>query len=693
MGKKRYQEEISILEAVDNLSTMAEIDLLEGKTHRQGLFDKLRQHAKWLSFTDKKKTDDRIKLTFSTIHRYLEHVNAKSIDELKRNHLQNGVIAIMGLAREAALKVDGLKKLMHPGEKTKSVTQTNEYQLLESFYKRHVQTKLQNLLDTTSSVKTESPEASGIIKDLDSLKKDEEYELLFIKRDDGEPFFTSDLIDHLKLVTDFDIAVLDYIQDTPLQMVRVIQDDEAWTVASEIYIYAKSVIEPFLKSYKTHLDDQISHILYSAVIALVAAKNPQNLLKSQRKKSCLGYFKDFHYYLREVVNHQAFSILDQSPYHLKVKAVIQKLCGWFFLHPMSHPKAVENLKKLIHQGQIKSIKRHSIWEWFLESYEHIANELTNSPSGPILKLIDQYERGEFDNGFSSIWQSNYPSKILDFNLNGKRPAILYLPSPTIQKVATHANLIGEFQAFLNLNPNQQFLLINLQDKSLIAKPRAEALEEAYKHFPNLSVLSLPKDSHFYHQDHEFFDLHKANYFLKALEDQIHGAPITGFTFPTQISHAEIIKFSQKMIPWIHHQFFANNSTLTRKNRQDFIEIFYGFIVFKIIEKLSPDYISMTCKDALDVGSLGNLQLFAFLKIFMEDPTWGSEERDRILELALVPAFINRSRLVLLSRFDRMISMLRVLESTNQLPTKAMHELHALFPKLKISDLHFFEDEL
>jgi hypothetical protein len=254
-----------------------------------------------------------------------------------------------------------------------------------------------------------------------------------------------------------------------------------------------------------------------------------------------------------------------------------------------------------------------------------------------------------------------------------------------------STILSEFKGFLTLNPDKKFLLFNLQDKVLAAKSRSETLEQSDGQLPNLSVVSIPKDTSFYHQDHEYFDLSQAAAFMKALYDQVQGAPMTGFSFPKEIDVNTVLRFSQKIVPWIHRQFFAQNETLTRKNRQDFIEIFYGFLIFKIVELVNPDYLSMSCKDALDIGSLGNLQLYAFLKIFSGNKEWKAEEKDKILELALVPAFINRSRMVLINRFHRMHSMFTVLEQIETLNPKALKELTALYPGLKIHHLEWVEE--
>lgn len=692
MAKIKRKMDLSIMEAVDNLTSMADLDIEGGKKDRHALFEKLRGEAKWISYQSKKQTDEKIRATFSTIHHYLEHLNQKAAEEEKKVHFQRGVKAIKSLALDAIRKVDGLKQLLHPKEAISSVSEYEEVRdfqkFITEFETSYYDSNLEKEeMEIAGSLYAQSP--ADLIKEISVLKDDTDYELLFIRREDDLPFFSQEVLEHAKSICHFDEVFFDHVLDNPLRAMTIIQDEEACDVASEIYSKVKTELNPFLKSYKTHQEDTLSQSLYKALIALIAAKNPENLIKTNRQKSCLEYFKDFHRYLSEVTSHQLISRLDQDEYHLKAKKVIQALNGWFFLHPMNHPKAVELVKTLMTKGQMRPIKRHSIWSWFLESYHHLEEEFKKFPSGPIFKLLQQYENGDLDRGFDAIAQGNIPSTILNFDLNEKKRSLLYLPSPTTQSKVSKAAIISNFESFLDLDTTKTFLLFNLQDRKLAAKARTEILEHAEVNHPNLKVVSIPKDTAFYNQESEYFDLDDAASFVKALYDQVQGAPITGFHFPKKMNFDALKKFSQKIIPVIHRQFFASNKILTRKNRLDFIEIFYGFLVFKIMTLLDFDYVSFTCKDAVDIGSLTTLQFFTYLKFF-KDPSiqMTDEDHDKLVQIILVPALLQRARLTSYKRVERMLSALSTLEQDHTLSSSEYQTLFELFPKLSVDSINW-----
>lgn len=695
MGKVQKKMDISILEAVDNLTMMADIDTTELTKNPKLLLEHLREKAKWLTYESKKLTDEKIKSTFSSIHHYLELLGKKAIQEEQKVHYQRGMIAMMGLTHDAIEKADLLKKSIFSKEQSLSIKEYEEVKNLNKFFKEFSEHDLDKSLvsdelDLKGALYAKNPKE--LIKDFNVLKNDTDYELLFIRRDDGQPFFSQEVLTHARYICEFDMMFLDFVEENPLRMVKIVQDEEACIVADEIYQKIQTSAKVFLKAFKARQEDTLSQLLYSAIVALTAAKNPQNLLRSKRHKNCLEYFHDFYYFLHQICGHQLIDHLEDDEYHQKCQAVIKELTSWFFLHPMEHDLAIETINQLIQKGQLKPIKRHSIWNFFLLSYEKLDSELKKSPSGPIFKLIEQYESGEFEEGFNSIGQGNTPSKILDFVMNDKTRSLLYLPSPTLQEESAKAKPIEEFSAFLHLNPTKSLLLFNLQDKQYVSKARVDAIEKLSSTYSNLHVVSLPKDNHFYHQIEEYFDLEEASSFLKALYDQVQGAPVSGFGFPKKLKIEKLKEFSQKIIPWIHEKFFSKNKILTRKNRLDFIELFYGLLAIKVMEMLDCDYLSFTCKDAIDVGSLANLQFYALLKYFI-DPNAPLTELDQraLIKIALVPAFIQRTRMPSYKRLERMLSFLSVFEAATSFSEADKEALLKFFPKSHFKEMRWVED--
>jgi len=138
-------------------------------------------------------------------------------------------------------------------------------------------------------------------------------------------------------------------------------------------------------------------------------------------------------------------------------------------------------------------------------------------------------------------------------------------------------------------------------------------------------------------------------------------------------------------------FFAKNSQLLRKDRLDFIEIFYGFLILEIIFLSKVDFVSFTCKDALDIGSMNTLQFFTMLRFFKnpKEPL-SDEDQDRLLQVALVPAFIQRCRMTSYSRLERMLSAMTTFEEAYDFSDSDINKLFSFFAEKKIEDINWLD---
>ena len=106
----------------------------------------------------------------------------------------------------------------------------------------------------------------------------------------------------------------------------------------------------------------------------------------------------------------------------------------------------------------------------------------------------------------------------------------------------------------------------------------------------------------YHQNNEYLNGNGTDQFMASFEAALSNPEESGYFFPSSWKREEILRFALLVFPLIHEYFFHKKETLTRKNREDFIEIFYQFLILKAIEKYDPDSISFTCKDAIDTGA-------------------------------------------------------------------------------------------
>jgi len=136
--KAKKDQEMSIMDAVDNLSGMAELDVAVEKEGEAVGVKKNLHKLKDLEEAEKEETLSTVKGTFKTVHKYLEHVYSKDKEQLKDRDMQRGIKAIMVLADEAADKLDKCTSLFKHTYKEGKVSEIKEYKDLRSFYSKKI---------------------------------------------------------------------------------------------------------------------------------------------------------------------------------------------------------------------------------------------------------------------------------------------------------------------------------------------------------------------------------------------------------------------------------------------------------------------------------------------------------------------------------------------------------------------------
>jgi hypothetical protein len=681
-SKKLQANEMSVLEAVDNLVMMADLDPSQVKKDPKTLLKELLTKAGWLTYQSRTATDEKIKTTLRVIHYYLTELSKSEFSREKKGVYQRGVMALKGLSEDAVAKVDLLKQGLFSGEKVLKVSEYDEWRALDRFFNDFYLHDLdreivEESLDLGGAGYSEDPQL--LIRDFHHLVQDQDYELLFIRREDGQPFFSQAVLDHAQAVCRFDQLYLMQEAQSPLEIISIITDDEACLVAEEIYRNAHGKASSFIKHFKFQNQDTLGQLLFSAIVALSAAKNPQNLIRSKRQKSCQGYFRDFYLFLHAIASHPLVHHQGTNAYEKERLELIERLTTGFFLHPMHHDTAYDKINELLGKRDIKPIKTRSIWALFLGAFQAIDTELKKFPAGPIIKMIEQIEKGDFERGFNPIGQGATPCRILDFMMRDKVRSLLFLPCPTVQNQSQEAYVLEEFQLLLDLHQEERFVLFNVQENEYISKARVAALESAALKHPNLFMITLLKNGSFYHQLEEYAGMDDSQAFMKALATQVKEGPASGFRFPKTLVKKTMAAFVDQVLPWIHANFFDNHPTLSRIERLNFIEIFYALFILKIIEELDGQKIAFVCKDGVDIGALMNLQFYSTLKLLIQpEHPFSEEDQRQLMQIAIVPALLQRKRLPSFQRVERMLSSLAVFEKGYQLPAKKLSELKALY---------------
>ena len=690
MAKKKAKkdQEMSIMDAVDNLSGMAELDVAVEKEGEAVDVKKNLHKLKDLEEAEKEETLSTVKGTFKTVHKYLEHVYSKDKEQLKDRDMQRGIKAIMVLADEAADKLDKCTSLFKHTYKEGKVSEIQEYKDLRSFYSKKILKRFEEVLATEAAWQEEwasedekiDIERQGL-KDLEMVKRDKEYELFYIRKDDGKPFFNRNLLRHIKLVSDFDEVIMGFEGEDPLLRINILLDHEAQVVAEEIRDIAKNELGDFYADAFHHKEIPIVGDMIKMTMSLMLACNPQNLNENTMGKVCTRYLKDFHKFLREILVSPDYlrlishAVEETDQLSRALVNLVHAFSFAFFCHSGKKQEMLDFMNDLLkrsNDGELPIRKDKIDTNVFLSEiydlHDSITTMLKKYPSGPLFKTLDIFQERNEKEGFDPIGQGNPPYYQYTFSSNDFDSKCLKMPCPTFHAHINKAEVIDEFKGFLRHFETkkglERHLHINLQDRtSWEEHARCQALEKLQNQaeFSNqLILVTFPKKSDFYFQAEDYLNVDSAKDFLKLLEEQVKSGEECGFFFSKYLSKKELHDFTQKILPIIHTHFFKKRVKLERKERLDFIEIFYQFFTLKILELARPDTFTFSCKDGVDVGSTASAAFFTLVKLLGKEDKWSQEEQDHLYWILCGPALTVRERLVDYQRFSRMASSLSIL---------------------------------
>lgn len=680
MAAKQDGPELSVAEAVDNLSTLAE---LTSQLVPEEAFALEGEGLQWQDPSKKLQNREVVKRSFRAIHQYLENLCEKEKQSLEDPRTQRGLQAIMVLAGEAVQKVDRCTSLFRDAHGGGSILQLKEYRDLQSFYLKHIAGRFQQALALEEEWKAQWGELSSEdlvdierrgLKDLEMIRRDRDYELFYIKKEDGHPFFNRNLVRHLRLVGNFDELLTAPEGEDPLLRIRLIQDREFRVVAHELLLHMQPYMDAFYKEAMRCKDRKLIAVLNKALMALMLASNSRNLLAYTTGKSCHSYFVDFQTYFRETLESTEFQEIVrlpdvQEPLFQHVSQFVRALCGFLYMRLGHRTEMMRFITWLIRGAKggraIESAQRAplSVWHLIMEDDELIRHVLRRYPSGPILKTLDLLSESEPIERFDPLLQDNLPVQLYEVSSDAFHFSVLRIPSPCVQEAIQRARVIPEFLGFLRSLANQgggkTHLLVNLQDRTSWQEyARCIALEELHKRAEYAApflLVTLPTRGDFYQQAGSYLAANDADQFLGQLAHQIESAEQCGYFFPSVFASRELVAFAQRAARLVHQIFFEGAKTLSRKQRIDLLEIFTHLLVCKLVEWGEVDSLSFTCKDAVDVGSATGAGFFALLRMWSMEHPLSSSEVDFLQWMLFAPALQIRERAIDLATLSRMVS--------------------------------------
>lgn len=707
--KTLKNEKLTLMDAVDNLSSMAELDTVSAEEAKETGIEQ--SHAvKWLTPSEGTEKQEEVKETFRVLHKYLQHVYQEERSRLKDPETQKGIQAIMVLAGEAASKVDRYTDIFLSARGKKSVSELKEFQDLQKFYLSRIIKRFQETLEAEEEWHAEwgtqeedilDIERRGL-KDIETVRRDQEYELFYLRKEDGRLFFNRNLLRHIRLVGDFDEAISVVEEGDPFLKVKILHDREINTTSKEMLNSIAPFIDKFYKEALRYKDKPFVNWLNQAIMALMLAANARNSIQRTTSKSCLLYFCDFHTFLRQAIlsdEYQRYILTsheEMDPFHFSLLNLSHTLCMHFFFRVVDPKECIDFIYKLIGEEKRKdsSLDSSKFFNTLLDEDERLRAVIKQFPNGPILKTLDVLKQKGGEKFFDPLAQENFPYQLFNFELNAHHITCIHLPCPVHQEVINRVQIVEEFKGLLRAMSREmggkKLLMINLQDRtSWQEHARCTALEDLQKEAEfsrSFYVISLPKNTDFYLQSSSYLKLDDATDFKKQLLLQVKSGPECGFFFPQKLDVKTIIAFSEELIETIHKAFFDNKKSLTRTNRLDFIEIFYLLLIYKLVEWIEPDAMSFSCKDGIDVGAAAAAGFYLFVRLFSDESKLKRSIAEKMLWMLHGPAILVRERCIHIQRFHRMISSLSHVDAKLQKRRKTLlKELDVSFKDLNLRD--------
>ncbi len=697
---RKKKHTLSIREALDALSYLAEFEeitdenvlslgSLEGVTPITGDIKEITE-LKGL-------TENKIREIFSVILGYLKKIQER--DEETEGEGIGSVKSIMMMVGDAAKNLDRFTRIFK-SKSGKSVTQYAEYKRLQEFYTRKIEQQVDEGLLSRWIVGLAGGETERIHRkararkkeksqhvfvDLEMVKRDTEYELLLMRKEDGTRFFSPRLIRNIKLVCDFG----GYSGEGPdiFSKVHDWRDVICHVASINMLRNLNLSMRRFYHEAFRYKGQEVVGSLNKAFMALMLCANPQNLrvnLESQSGKTCLDYFGDFQQYLRLGLTTREYQKLIAYPPKREnvmgncILAVTQRTCRAMYLHLHVMQELFFQVHKLLGEARTFLPKtthtddEKGIFSWSKLAYDYseIIKSLKKHADGPLQRILESLEEARYTS-FDSLLQFNLPHTWFDLYVDDVRVTHLRMASPTRQTMINKAVVNDEFKSFLKSVARDgtptHHLLINLQDRTSWREvSRCQVVEQLQKGEPfieNLTVVTFAVDTPFYQQTDEFESLDKVKDFIQEFKKQLKSTS-GGFYFTDTISNEIFPGFVKDTLDKIHKFFFNSQKYLSKKDRKNFITIFYNFLTLKLIDLVNPTSFSLSCKDAIDSGGTASVFLYVFLKL-MKESELNEYETEFIEAMIYGPAILIRERALLPETLNRVLRALQAVEGLKE----------------------------
>ncbi|MGL5263427.1 MAG: hypothetical protein ACRDAI_02455 [Candidatus Rhabdochlamydia sp.] len=663
MASKAVSES-EFIDAVNYLSQLIELKPFEKEFTGQRHFDDQEKESGQHHF-DNQESDllkrEKIQQIFRTILNYLRKIYESDREYFHPQQMEKSVYAVMVLADEAVKKWDRYTLLFKKSQDRESVQLLKEYRDLKQFFKSKTIHFTKKALETGVKEERITGDSGFLIKDLETIRSDSDYELLLLNKEDGGYFAPSALLRHILLVGQSDELLLHSEYQELISHLKATKDLQAHMIAQKVLKQSFSSIDDFFKQLKELKTEESLIFMSKALIALMLAANPYNLMENDADKVCEQYLVDFCLFLRQTTS---------RPNHLAalIDPLYHKLSYLLFTQNCTYKKPLELILQLIAMGHSKNelLLAQKIQLDSVILYQDIAirTALKAHPSGPLMEALALVREQRLGQGLDLFSQKNWPMQIYTMVTDQLKISCLKVASMTMQTTPTNVELVPEFKGLIEVlarpDQNQKYLVVNLQNRltwqeraRCICLEKAQYREEFSDH---LVVITFNKDSDFYHQRE---GSSQVSTFLSACAQEVLGGQEQGFYFPPTVNSSQLTFFVNKVLLLIHELFFDGKEEFSHQDRLDCIEIFHFFLFLHIIDQIKPDVLSFTCKDGVDTSSTLSAEVFAWLHVMNHPEGLPKSKRDFLLYLLYAPALTLRGRSVDKERIQRMAAAMHI----------------------------------
>ena len=244
-----------------------------------------------------------------------------------------------------------------------------------------------------------------------------------------------------------------------------------------------------------------------------------------------------------------------------------------------------------------------------EIYSLMDNDPALKKDGDVPDLFDAQNFGNIPFSLGKVQlDQNHEVKMI------RMPCVTKDVSRCNLKDVDKVEIIEEFEFFLNALTanNKKHLYVNLMVRHVgNQKMRTEAIENLrHRHKDSLVVMTLDKDSNFYHQKGEFSSENcSASDFKRIFMDRLSDKN-GDFLLPDSLT----VECNEAILESVHDEIYQGKDVLSREERLNFIEHVYCNLIEKVAKDHHVSSMNTSCLNCIDRGQS---QAFNFLSVMRE----------------------------------------------------------------------------